>query len=196
MKMIKGQVVALNIGSKNIELTKQSCKSLEAELDGFIGDRHQSVQRACWKGDKQAEGVVRRNERQWSAMSEEELLKIEKTMDLKETLTAASLGVNICFKGIPDLSLLPKGTILKFPSGAELQVEEYNPPCIEMGQKVASSYSTNSEKAIAETDFPKAAAFCRGVVGVVDVAGTINLDDEVIVSPYQPPVWVSRLLKD
>jgi MOSC domain-containing protein YiiM len=195
MKMIKGKVVALNIGAKDIELTKQSCLSLEAELDGFVGDRHQSAQRACWIGDKQAEGVVRRNERQWSAMAEEELLKIEQTMDLKETLTAASLGVNICFKGIPDLSLLPKGTILKFPSGAELQVEEYNPPCIEMGEKVASSYSTHSGRAIADADFPKAAAFCRGVVGVVEVAGTINLEDEVIVIPYQPPVWISRLLK-
>lgn len=194
MKIIKGQVVALNIGTKDNEMAKESCQTLEAELDGFLGDRHQSIQRECWKGDKQAEGVIRRNERQWSAMSEEDLLKIQKTMDLKEKLTAASLGVNICFKGIPDLSLLAKGTILKFPSGAELQVEEYNPPCIEMGEKIASLYSTHSGKTIADSDFPQAAAFCRGLVGVIEVAGAIKLGDEVIVTAYQPPVWIKRLL--
>ena len=193
MKNILGKLVSVNLGTKGSDLIKEPCEVLQAELDGFVGDRHRSLQRECWEGDKQPEGTIRRNERMWSAMSIEELSQIEKTMDLKEPLTAASLGVNLCFEGIPNLSLLARGTIIKFPSGAELMVEEYNPPCIEMGQKVASMYSTNSSEPLADTAFPQAAMFCRGLVGVIEVAGTIQAGDEVKIIAYQPPVWISRL---
>ena len=107
----------------------KSCNSIKAELDGLTGDRHRSFERESWgAGYKQPEGTRRRNERQWSAVSIEELAEITTAMDLKEPLLAATLGANLCLEGIPNLSRLPKGTILKFPSGAELMVEEYNHP--------------------------------------------------------------------
>ena len=46
-----------------------------------------------------------------------------------------------CVEGIPEFSLLPKGTKLLFPSGAVLLVEGYNPPCAEMGLKLWQSMS-------------------------------------------------------
>jgi hypothetical protein len=180
MKKITATISSVYLGSSGY-LGKDPCDSLQAELDGFVGDRHRSYTRKCWQGDKQAQGSVRRNERQWSAVCPDELVEISKTMDLKEPITAASVGANLCITGVPNLSELPKGTILKFPSGAELMVEEFNPPCLEMGQKLAALHSTNSGKPIRDTAFPKAAQYLRGVVGVVEVAGVINAGDEVII---------------
>lgn len=193
MKKLIGKLIAVNLGKKEDDLNKSPCDFLQAELDGFVGDRHRSIQRKCWQGDKQQEGSIRRNERQWSATSVEELTEITKKMDLSEPLTADKVSANLCFAGISNLSLLPKGSILKFPSGAELMVEEYNPPCVEMGDKLAATNTTNSGKALTATDFTKAAAFYRGLVGVVEVAGKINAGDEVTVIIYQAPRWITKM---
>jgi hypothetical protein len=94
--------------------------------------------------------------------------------------------------GLKELSRLPKGTLLKFPSGAELIVEEYNPPCHDMGKKVASKYKSRSGGPLSSTAFSKAAKLTRGVVGVVDVAGTVSTGDEVAVEIYETPAWLVR----
>ena len=157
-----------------------------------VGDRHQSYDRKTWPGDKQPEGTVRRNERQWSAVSVEELAHIQEEMNLSEPLTATCLSANLCLSGLKELSRLPKGTSLKFPSGAELIVEEYNPPCHDMGKKLASRYTTRSGEPLSSTVFSKAAKLTRGVVGVVEVAGTISAGDEVTVEIYETPAWLVR----
>ena len=122
-------------------------------------------------------------------VSIEALAQISANMDLKEPLSAASLGANLCLEGVPKLSHLPKGTILKFPSGAELIVEEYNPPCLDMGKKLAAMHSTNSGKPLRDTAFSSAAECLRGLVGVVEVPGAINAGDRVAVLKYQLPFW-------
>lgn len=191
MNKITGLVDSVYLGTSEETLSKQPRDSLNAQLDGLVGDRHGSIEREAWgAGDKQAEGVIRRNERQWSAVSVEELAAIAKAMDLTEPLSAASLGANLCLSGVSELSRLPKGSILKFPSGAELMVEEYNPPCLDMGKKLASIHSTQSGKAIHDTAFSQAAQYTRGLVGVVEVPGMINAGDRVEVTVYQPPLWL------
>ena len=195
MKDIIGKVVEVNVGTNEQELAKYACDELQVELDGCVGDRHRSSSRETWQGDKQPQGTIRRNERQWSATSVEEMADMAIKMDLKELLTAATLSVNICFEGIPQLSLLPKGTLLKFSSGAEFMVEEYTPPCIEMSEKIACSFTTKSSEPLAKNAFIKAALFTRGLVGVVEVAGVIKVGDEVKVKLYQPPVWMANLPK-
>lgn len=189
MDSIEGRIHSLYIGSEG-DLSKDPCTSIQAELDGLVGDRHRSIERESWgAGDKQPEGTVRRNERQWSAVSIEELAQITASMDLKEPLLASTLGANLCLEGIPDLSRLPKGTILKFPSGAEFMVEEYNPPCLDMGKKLATMHTTNSGKPLRDTAFSTAAQYLRGLVGVVEVPGAINEGDVVTVTPYRAPYW-------
>jgi MOSC domain-containing protein YiiM len=148
--------------------------------------------RETWPGDKQPEGTVRRNERQWSAVSVEELAELTDQLDLSEPLSPATLGANLCLKGIREFSRLPKGTLLKFPSGAELLVEEYNPPCHDMGKQLADKYTTRSGGALASTAFSKAAKLTRGVVGIVEVAGTISTGDEVQIEVYETPPWLVR----
>lgn len=183
--------MSVHAGS-NDDMSKDERSCIQAELDGIVGDAHRSISRSCWSGDKQSEGTVRRNERQWSAVSIEELSDIADTMDLAGTLTPTELGANLCISGIAQLSRLPKGTILKFPSGAELVVVEYNPPCHDMGKKLADSHATRSGTALESTAFPKAAKLTRGVVGVVDVAGEICAGDEVVVEVYEIPGWLLR----
>ena len=190
MKKIIATVVSVHAGS-NEDLSKEAHDSITAELDGFVGDRHKSYTRETWAGDKQKEGTIRRNERQWSAVSVEELGDIQKAMDLKEPLSAGRLGANLCLQGIPDLSRLPKGTLLKFPSGVELAVEEYNPPCHDMGKKLAGRYTATSGKPLSTTAFSKAARLNRGLVGVIETAGVINAGDEVTVVVYEHPSWLS-----
>ncbi len=191
MKKIVAQLVSVHIGSID-HLSKDERPSIQFELDGIVGDRHQSYERSTWAGDKQPEGTIRRNERQWSAVSTEELAGIQAAMDLSETLTATDVGANLCLQGVPELSRLPKGTVLKFPSGAELIVVEYNPPCHDMGKKLASRYTTNSGKPLSSTAFSNAAKLTRGIVGVVDVAGVISAGDEVTVELYETPAWLAR----
>jgi MOSC domain-containing protein YiiM len=191
MSHIIAVVESVYLGASEETLSKQPCASLDAQLDGLVGDRHGSIEREAWgAGDKQAEGVIRRNERQWSAVSVEELAAIAEAMDLKEPLTASSLGANLCLSGVPELSQLPKGSILKFPSGAELMVEEYNPPCLDMGKKLASIHGTNAGQPIQSTAFSQAAQYSRGLVGVVEVPGIINAGDKVRVTVYTPPQWL------
>ncbi len=191
MSKIVARVESVHAGS-NDDLSKEEHPSIQVELDGIVGDRHRSNQRETWQGDKQPQGTVRRNERQWSAVSVEELAEIREAMDLRDELTATCLGANLCLAGIPELSRLPKGTLLKFPSGAELVVEEYNPPCQDMGKKIANLYTTRAGESPSPTAFSKAAKLTRGVVGVVEVPGPISAGDEVVVEIYETPAWLKR----
>ena len=191
MQKIIAQIVSVHSGS-NDDLSKEEHASIQVELDGIVGDRHRSYVRDTWKGDKQPLGTVRRNERQWSAVSVEELTEISEAMNLKKTITAASVGANLCIEGIPELSRLPKGTLLKFPSGVELLVEEFNPPCRDMGEKQAALNQTKSGDLPTDTAFSKAAKLNRGVVGVVEAAGSISAGDEVTVVLYETPGWLIR----
>ena len=191
VKNIVAHVVSVHAGSHD-DLSKEERPAIQVKLDGVVGDRHQAYDRPAWKGDKQPEGAIRRNERQWSAVSLEELAEIQELMDLSEPLSATCLGANLCLTGVKELSRLPKGTLLKFPSGAELVVEEYNPPCHDMGKKLAEKYKTRSGKALSSTAFSIAAKLTRGVVGVVEVAGAISAGDEVTIEIYETPAWLMR----
>jgi len=191
MNVIKATVVSVHAGESDQTSMKQPT-AIVVELDGVVGDHHRSYTRKTWAGDKQAKGTIRRNERQWSAMSIQELAEIRAAMDLVEPLTGAALGANICLDGVAELSRLPKGTVLRFPSGAELMVAEYNPPCLGMGTRLARAYKTNSGKPLENTAFSKAAKLTRGLVGVVEVAGIINVGDEVEIIPYEHPAWLAR----
>jgi|TARA_B110000438_G_C15539726_1_gene532224 MOSC domain-containing protein YiiM len=194
MKRSIGQVDSVYLGSSEDELGKQSHLVLNAQLSGFVGDRHGSLEREAWaKGDKQVSGTIRRNERQWSAVSVEELADITEKMNLTQPLSAASVGANLCLSGVTNLSHLPKGSILKFPSGAELIVEEYNPPCVDMDEKLASMHTTKNGADIPAGAFLAASKYSRGIVGVIDVPGIIHAGDQVTVLHYKSPTWLNKV---
>jgi MOSC domain-containing protein YiiM len=191
VKKIVAKIASVHSGLTD-DLSKPEHPTIQFQLDGVVGDRHQSFERSTWSGDKQAKGTVRRNERSWSAVSTEELAEIGEAMDLDKALTAECLGANLCLVGVPELSRLPKGTLLKFSSGAELIVEEYNPPCHDMGTKISKMCTTRSGKPLSSTTFSKAAIHTRGIVGVVEVPGSVSAGDEVTIELYATPSWLVR----
>ena len=69
-----------------------------------------------------------------------------------------------------------------------LQVEEYNPPCSEMGAQIVSKYSTRSSQPLTDKTWLRPASGRRGLVGVIDVPGEIRVGDEVEVRVYKEPV--------
>ena len=186
MKQRIGSLVSIHVGD-NDDFSKEAVASARLALDGFAGDKHRGFERVAASYDRDPTGTVRRNERQWSGVSSEELAVIRERLDLAEPLAAGTLGANICVEGIPEFSQLRKGSRLVFPSGAVLLVEEGNPPCLEMGEQVAAKHATRSGEPLAGRSFPRYAMGLRGVVGVVDVPGSIEVGDRVVVEPYEPP---------
>ncbi len=185
MKKLVGTLVSVHTGN-NADYSKDAQPSARVELDGFVGDKHRSFERIAASYDPDPTGTVRRNERQWTGVSIEELAIIAERLDLKEPLMAATLGANICVEGIHDFSRLERGIRLVFPSGAVLVIEECNPPCADMGVQIAATQKTRSGESVAGKLFPKHAAGLRGVVGVVDVAGRIEAGDQVVVEVKVP----------
>ncbi len=180
MSDFEARVVSVHSGDHE-DLHKDAFDSVEVDFEGFPGDRHRGFTRVAWQGDKDPEGTIRRNERQWSGVSTEELTIITERMDLARPLEASTLGANLCVSGIPDFSRLPRGTRLLFLSGAALVIEESNPPCKDMGMQIAAAYETNAGEPADYRLFPKHSIGLRGVVGVVDVPGLIRAGDRVVV---------------
>jgi hypothetical protein len=185
VKKLNGTLVSVHTGN-NVDYSKPAQSSARVELDGFVGDKHRSFERIAASYDPDPTGTVRRNERQWTGVSNEELAIIAERLDLKEPLMPATLGANICVDGIPGFSQLTRGSRLVFPSGAVLVIEAYNPPCADIAVQVAAAHTTRSGGAVAGKLFPKYAAELRGVVGVVDVAGRIEPGDRVVVEVNEP----------
>ena len=102
-KEVTGSILSIHVGN-NEDMSKQSTQSIFVELDGFPNDKHQGYSRTAFEGESVPEGTARRNDRQWSAVSIEELRIIEKLMQLSSPLLPSVLGANLCFQGIPDFS--------------------------------------------------------------------------------------------
>ena len=180
MKKWVGKLVSVHTGN-NANYSKAAQPSARVELDGFVGDKHRGYERIAASYDPDPTGTIRRNERQWTGVSIEELAIIGVRLDLNEPLMAATLGSNICVEGIPEFSRLARGSRLIFPSGAVLVIEDCNPPCLDIAVEIAAAHTTRSGQPVATKMFPKHAMGLRGVNGVVDVAGTIVPGDQVVV---------------
>ena len=103
MEKIVAKIISVSAGS-NDELSNEERTSIRLELDGVVGDRHQSFERKTCSGDKQPKGTIRRNERQWSAVSVEELDEVQEAMDLVEPIRPSSISANLCLSGVAELS--------------------------------------------------------------------------------------------
>lgn len=186
MAITEAVVVNVSAGG-NDDLSKDEREQIEVNFDGIVGDHHAGTSREAYSGDREPKGTMLRNDRQWSGVSVEELKEMSELLELAEPLAPGTLGANLCFEGIPDFSLLPRGTRLKFPSGAALTIEEYNPPCLYMSAEIAAKHKTRFGEHLGKGQWQKPASGRRGVVGVVDVPGVIRVGDEVVVSVFEKP---------
>lgn len=184
-------VVALHAYSK-MHPERPGVDSLEFDIDGIVGDRHRGHLRPAFSNDKQPKGTMRRNERMWSAIAVEELAQISSDMGLVDTIEPKDVTANICVEGAPDLSKLPKGSTLTFPSGLVLIVEEFCTPCLDKGEQLRRKYRKADGSELLPTAFAKASKLSRGLVGIVDVPGTASVGDVVELVEYAHPAWLTK----
>ena len=101
---MNGTVTSLFLGATGT-LSKEAQSSLEFAFDGIVGDRHRGLTRKAWEQtDKQPGGTERRNERQWSAVAQEDLDQASQVLSLAKPLSAGDVAVNLSISGIPDFS--------------------------------------------------------------------------------------------
>ena len=190
MKAVQGRLVSGYVGAPG-SLKKAECDTLEFAFDGIVGDRHRGFTRSAWDlTDKQPGGTERLNERQWSAVAYEDLAAVSTQLGLPTALRAGDVAVNLSISGLPELSRLPRGTVLTFEGGVVLIVEEYNPPCSRMSQYIADHYHTLNDEPLGKTDFIEASKFCRGLVGAVEVPGSVSIGEGVTVAQEVLPKWL------
>lgn len=181
MTEIAVRVESVAVGNKKSSLLKKAVQSLELSLEGIVGDKHAGfIKPADGRDSGIARGEPVRNWRQWSAVSVEELKRIADALGVAE-LDPALLGANVTFSGYDNLSLIPKGSMIWFPSGAVLSVEGENEPCMGPGREIARVFP-HVQAAL----FPKAAKNLRGLVGVVYRPGAIAVGDQAVIRTCQP----------
>jgi len=190
MTMIEGVVTSVFLGAPGT-LEKAAQTELEFAFDGIVGDRHRGVSRRAWDlTDKQPGGTERRNERQWSAVAQEDLDAVAAKLQLTQPLSAGDVAVNLSISGVPEFSRLPRGTTFTFEGGVVLMVEEYNPPCSRMSRYLATQRKIQGGGQLGDNDFIEAAKFSRGLVGVVEVPGTVSVKERVSVATEVVPKWL------
>ena len=155
-------------------LEKAQVPEAQFKFTGMEGDCHGGLTRASdsrmLKQFKR--GTEVRNARQVSILSREELADVAVRMAIP-AVKPEWVGANILVSGIPELTLLPPGTRLQFPSGAMLVVDAENHPCRYPAEIIQRHYP---EVAMG---FVKAAMHKRGVVGWVEAEGVIRIGDRI-----------------
>jgi MOSC domain-containing protein YiiM len=174
-------VDALAVRDKAAAVPQQGRNLLELSLEGVVGDIHSGFTRPA---DGRDVGITRgtpvRNWRQWSAVSAEEMRAIADRMGL-DSIDPCLLSANITFSGLLNFTALPRGTELRFESGAILTVEDENAPCTGPGKEIARLHPEKKAH-----EFVQAAMHLRGLVGVVYRAGVVKVGDRAEVRLYEP----------
>ncbi|WP_421693037.1 MOSC domain-containing protein [Aestuariivirga sp.] len=161
-------------------LEKQRVRDARFLFTGMEGDCHGGLTR---KSDsRMLKQYVRntevRNSRQVSILSAEELAEVAERMGIP-AVRPEWVGANMIIHGVPDLTLLPPSSRMKFPSGAMLVVDAENHPCRYPADIIAEHHPE------ATRGFVSAAMHKRGVVAWVEAEGSIQQGDKITI--WIPP---------
>lgn len=193
----RGVVVGVYEIPANADAAHHFVTSARAQLTlglaGIPGDRHGGATRRSGAREPWlARGTALRNDRQVSALCEDELATVAALLGLAE-LPPEWIGGNLLFSKLDGFSRIAPGSRLalggawggvgRFDGGAVLRVEAYNLPCRQSGRAVAAL----SGRPELEFAFVQAAAALRGLVLSVDVAGPVTPGDAVVVIPPTTP---------
>lgn len=163
-------------------LETRGVDQLPCDLEGLVGDRHQGY--VLSSGGRQktvyARGTSIRNNRQWTAISGEELATIQHNLGLKETVEAAHIGFNAQIDGLGPITQLPALTHLVFSPHATFAPKRPEDvvwvvyaeilPCEIAGSALAHRFQ---DPKLASA-FPKASLGLRGCTGYVDKGGLVE----------------------
>ncbi|TYR32349.1 molybdenum cofactor sulfurase [Mesorhizobium microcysteis] len=160
---------------------------LELSFEGIAGDYHAGyTRRSGGREPWYPRGTEMRNERQLSIVAPDELAVIAGRMELAE-VKPEWIGANLLIEGVPQLSMLPAGTMLFFKGGVTLKVDGQNVPCRIAGRSIAENARMADHEA-GSLLFPKVARRLRGVVAWVEKPGRIEAGEDV--SVRVPEQWI------
>jgi hypothetical protein len=160
---------------------------LRLGFDGISGDFHAGpTRRSGGREPWYPRGTEMRNERQLSIVAADELAVVAVRMGLAE-IKPEWIGANLVIEGVPNLSMLPAGTMLFFKDGVTIKVDAQNGPCRIAGRSIAENAGMADVEAGALL-FPKMAKRLRGVVAWVEKPGTIKAGEEM--SVRVPEQWI------
>ncbi|MER9297036.1 MOSC domain-containing protein [Mesorhizobium sp. M0621] len=160
---------------------------LRLGFGGISGDFHAGpTRRSGGREPWYPRGTEMRNERQISIVAADELAIVAQRMDLTE-IKPEWIGANLVIEGVPNLSMLPAGTLLFFKGGATIKVDAQNGPCRIAGRSIAENTGMADIEAGALL-FPKMAKRLRGVVAWVEKPGTVKAGEEI--SVRVPEQWI------
>lgn len=185
-RKLSGHVAGTLVASGRNFVTS-AVPSLDLDLEGIVGDIHRGYGRRSggrepWYG----RGTLIRNERQLSVVCPDELAQVAHDMGLAEA-RPEWIGANLVLEGIPDLSMVPSGTLLFFEGGVTLKVDGQNHPCKLAGRSIADHVDAADRDAVA-LSFVKAAKRRRGLVAWVEKPGTVTVGERV--SARIPEQWI------
>ena len=125
------------------------------------------------------------NLRQVSLVSTEELATIASRMGLSR-LDPAWLAANIAIGGAGPITQLPRGTIIRFPSGASLYVSDLNSPCRAAAKPIREHARPEHQQT---SSFVPHALGRRGLVAFVYSQGQVSSGDaiEFLFAQPEPP---------
>jgi hypothetical protein len=171
-----GTVDKVLVASDANSIASVSYKSVKVTLEGFEGDKHSGWTKPSDGRTKfYPRGTTIRNNRQISLVSNEELAKIARKLNIPELLPEW-MGANLVIKGIPAFTSIKPGTRMFFSGGTTLLITEENFPCMTMTKEIISHFSNRPDL---EETIIKASMHKRGLVAVVELPGKINEGDEV-----------------
>ena len=169
-------VEAVCLSTPGVRVAKVPQDEVSVGPHGFVGDRHEAEFRANRFG-----GPPRKNRRQWSAVSTEEVGRICDSLGVRR-FGPGALGENLLLSGVM-LQFVPKDSVLQFPRGARLQVSGRNDPCANAAAELSLTYG-----GVVKEQFMKTAFGRRGIIGTVLELGVIRPGDVVrILVPATEP---------
>jgi hypothetical protein len=160
-------------------------KELLFTTKGISGDRHFGYDTLSGGRSKSMypKGTLVRNNRQWLAVSPEEVLQISQNLGLEGRLTPELLGASMLIEGWPQLTKLPPMTHLLFSKQDTLETPRQDDvmlivyagaiPCAVAGKSLANHF----EMPRLESEFVKGAWNMRGTTGWVEKGGIIRPGD-------------------
>jgi MOSC domain-containing protein YiiM len=184
MKTIEGRVASL-YWAPGASFITTPLSAMTLGYEGIPGDKHAGLTRRSGVREPwHTRGTEMRNERQLSILSAEELAEIAATLGLPH-LRPEWIGANLVLSGIPQLTHLPPRTVLQFEDGAAIRIDGDNAPCRSAGRGIVQHVPDRPDLEFA---FVKAAMGKRGLVGWVEVPGTIAVGEGVkaLIWPVQP----------
>jgi hypothetical protein len=171
-----GRVASLHVGSVK-KMPSKSVDSFMLTFKGIVADAHSGATRAAGPREPAfRRGTMLANLRQVSLVSTEELATIASRMGLAR-LDPAWLAANIAIEGAGPITQLPRGTFIRFPSGASLYDSDLNSPCKSAANLIREHVRPAQEEQT--SPFVLHALGRRGLVAFVYSQGQVTSGDAI-----------------